>query len=169
MKLVTLSNGTRDGQLHVVSRDGTKVLSVSTTMGLQVAMENWDAIQPELTSLADRVEVEGAAFEPSNALSPFPRAVQWLDGSAFETHALLLQQVWGQPVKGLSGRPLMYQGMSDRFLSPTEVAIFPSVDDGIDFEGEFGVILGDVPMGTKTKDPIRITLRKGRRRPRWLR
>lgn len=152
MKLVTLSNGTRDGQLHVVSRDGAKVLPVSRPIGLQAAMENWDAIQPELSSLAGRVDAEGAAFDPSSALSPLPRAVQWLDGSAFETHALLLQQAWGMPVTGLPERPLMYQGLSDRFLAPREPAVFPSADDGIDFEGEFGVILGDVPMGTKAAE-----------------
>lgn len=152
MKLVTLSNGTRDGHLHVASRDGSKILPVSTTMSLQSVMENWDEILPELSSLAARVEAEGTALELANVLSPIPRAVQWLDGSAFETHALLLQQAWGMPATGLSERPLMYQGMSDRFLAPTETTVFPSVKDGIDFEGEFGVILGDVPMGTKAKD-----------------
>ena len=43
----------------------------------------------------------------------------------------------------------MYQGLSDRFLPPHGEAHFPSADDGIDFEGEYGVILGPVPMGTK--------------------
>jgi fumarylacetoacetate (FAA) hydrolase len=46
-----------------------------------------------------------------------------------------------------SDRPLMYQGMSHRFLSGTEDACFPSEGDGIDFEGEFGVVVDDVPMG----------------------
>ncbi len=109
---------------------------------------------PTLQRLSAEVEARGAAFDASQALAPLPRAVQWLDGSAFETHALLLQEAWGMPVTGLPKRPLMYQGLSDRFLAPTEVARFPSAKDGIDFEGEFGVILGDVPMGTAAGEAL---------------
>lgn len=45
-------------------------------------------------------------------------------------------------------RPLMYQGMSDRFYAGDEDIPFPSEADGIDFEGEFAVIVDAVPMGT---------------------
>ena len=154
MKLVTLADGSRDGRVHVVSRDGSRVLPVQGAHTMQDAMENWDGVQAELQTLAEQVEDSGDAFEQAQALAPFPRAVQWLDGSAFETHALLLQQAWGMPVTGLPERPLMYQGLSDRFLSPTEDVRFPSVEDGIDFEGEFGVVLGEVPMGTSAKDAL---------------
>ncbi len=154
MKLVTLADGTRSGRLHVANSDGTGVLPVSTAQTMQDALENWETVLPELATLSARVETEGAGLDASTMLAPLPRAVQWLDASAFETHALLLQEAWGMPVTGLNDRPLMYQGMSDRFLAPTETAVFPSEKDGIDFEGEFGVILGDVPMGTKAKDAL---------------
>ncbi|SMX30065.1 Ureidoglycolate lyase [Pelagimonas phthalicica] len=154
MRLVTLANETRDGHLHVVSQDGKRALPVDAVKTLQEAMERWDAILPDLQTLSRAVEDSGEPFAPNQALAPFPRAVQWLDGSAFETHALLIQQAWGMPVTGLPDRPLMYQGLSDRFLAPTQTAIFPSAEDGIDFEGEFGVILGDVPMGTSAKDAL---------------
>jgi fumarylacetoacetate (FAA) hydrolase len=45
-------------------------------------------------------------------------------------------------------RPLMYQGMSHEFLGPHDDVPLPSEADGIDFEGEFGVITDFVPMGT---------------------
>lgn len=154
MKLVTLADGTRDGRLHVVSRDGSRVLPVAGAKCLQDAMETWDGLRSELNSLAEQVEETGETFDTPAALAPFPRAVQWLDGSAFETHMQLMQQAWNLPVTGLPERPLMYQGMSDRFLAPTETAVFPSAQDGIDFEGEFGVILGDVPMGTSAEDAL---------------
>jgi len=154
MKLVTLANDTRNGRLHVVNRDGTRVLPVSSAETMQDALENWSFLQPELTGLAAKVDVEGQVFDIGTALAPFPRAVQWLDGSAFETHLKLVQQAWGMPVTGLPERPLMYQGLSDRFLAPTETAVFPAEQDGIDFEGEFGVILGDVPMGTKAEEAL---------------
>lgn len=164
MRLVTLSNGTRDGRLHLVDRTGTRVIAVEEAQTLQAAMEHWDAVLPGLRAAQDCLDADAKCaepFDPATALAPFPRACQWLDGSAFETHALLLQQAWGMPVTGLPARPLMYQGLSDRFLPPNGVAHFPAEDDGIDFEGEFAVVLGDVPMGTppdKAARHIRLVL-----------
>ena len=43
--------------------------------------------------------------------------------------------------------PVMYQGASDDLLGPHDDVPLPSEADGIDFEGEFGVITGAVPMG----------------------
>lgn len=42
----------------------------------------------------------------------------------------------------------MYQGLSDRFFGPGADIPLPAEEDGIDFEGEFGVIVDDVAMGT---------------------
>ncbi|WP_054108850.1 fumarylacetoacetate hydrolase family protein [Novosphingobium sp. AAP83] len=52
-------------------------------------------------------------------------------------------------------RPLMYQGMSDRFPGPWEDVTLPGDEYGIDFEGEFGVIVDHVPMGTCAADAAR--------------
>lgn len=157
MKFVTLANGARDGRLHLVSRDGRRVVPVDKVQTLQEAMDGWATHSSAFEDAYNRLNADtalGQDFDLSDALSPFPRAVQWLDGSAFDTHARLLQQAWGLPVNGLPERPLMYQGLSDRFLAPSEPAVFPSVEDGIDFEGEFGVVLGDVPMGTGAGDTL---------------
>jgi fumarylacetoacetate (FAA) hydrolase len=51
-------------------------------------------------------------------------------------------------------RPLMYQGLSDRFLSGTQDVPLPSEADGIDFEGEYGVITDAVPMGTSAQEAL---------------
>jgi fumarylacetoacetate (FAA) hydrolase len=91
---------------------------------------------------------------PLEVAAPVPRSWQWLDGSAFETHGELMQIAFGlAPIEG--GRPLMYQGMSDRFYGPTDDVPFPSTAHGIDFEGEFGVIVDRVPMGTSAEDALR--------------
>jgi fumarylacetoacetate (FAA) hydrolase len=45
--------------------------------------------------------------------------------------------------------------MSHQFLSGLEDVPFPNESDGIDFEGEFGVITGDVPMGTAVSQSLR--------------
>ena len=155
MKFVTLQNGTPDGRLHIAAPDGTRVEPASNVATMQEALESWDtnaAIWDDQYRALAADTRRGTAYQPQQGCSPLPRAWQWLDGSAFETHMLLMQKAWNLPETGLSPRPLMYQGMSHIFLPPTAAAVFPSVDDGIDFEGEYGVIVGAVPMGTKAGD-----------------
>lgn len=150
MKLVTLDNGTRDGRLYVVSRDGARVLPAEHAETMLDAMDVWDEHRAKWQAQYDALNVDeslGIRFDPGRALSPLPRAWQWLDGSAFASHSELIQKAWGLPQTGLPDRPLMYQGLSNEFLPPHGEAWFPSIDDGIDFEGEYGVILGPVPMG----------------------
>ena len=48
--------------------------------------------------------------------------------------------------------PLMYQGISDSFLTPTEDIPLLDPGHGLDFEGEVGVITDRVPMGIKEKE-----------------
>lgn len=148
MRLATLADGTRDGRLIVVSNDGLRHLvanDVAPTM--QAALEAWQQVEPALRALDARLAAgQGDAFEERRLLAPLPRAWQWLDGSAFPNHGELMQKAFGLPPIE-TDKPLMYQGMSHRFLSATEDVPFPSEADGIDFEGEFGVITDDVPMG----------------------
>ena len=145
MKLATRRNGTRDGALVVVSDDGARWLRADGT--LQDALDDWTARAPHLRTLASRLAAgEGQALDSATLHAPLPRAWQWLDGSAFPHHGALMQRAFGHdPIA--TDRPLMYQGMSHRFFGPLEDIPFPAEADGIDFEGEFGVITGDVPMG----------------------
>jgi len=149
MKLATRQNKTRDGELIVVCDDGTRAVAADARWpNLLAAIEQWDIAYPAL--LAQAAVLAAGGGEPVNAselLAPLPRSWQWLDGSAFATHGNLMQIAFGlDPVD--AERPLMYQGMSDRFLAPHETARFPDEAMGIDFEGEFGVIVDAVPMGT---------------------
>ncbi len=149
MKLATLADGTPDGRLHVVSRDLTRCQPAEAARSLQAALEDWAALEPALRAQSEAVNAgAGAPFDPAAALAPLPRAWQWLDGSAFESHGDLMDTVFGMAKKEKTGRPLMYQGLSDRFLAPTADVPLPSEADGIDFEGEFGIITDAVPMGT---------------------
>jgi fumarylacetoacetate (FAA) hydrolase len=118
---------------------------------MQDALDRWESVHDDLGRQYARLNagsVEGAlAFDPKLAMAPLPRAWQWLDGSAFASHGELMRQVFGVKTKEATSRPLMYQGLSDRFLGPCQDVRLPSETDGIDFEGEFGVVVGDVPMG----------------------
>jgi fumarylacetoacetate (FAA) hydrolase len=153
MRLATLSDGTPDGRLVVVSHDGERCLAPSVPNLLQ-AIASWSATENELRALAARLEAgQGDPLEPQRLRAPLPRTWQWLDGSAFETHGTLMQIAFHLPPIE-SERPLMYQGMSDRFLGPSDPVPLPSEADGIDFEGEFGVIVDEVPMGTPAEQAL---------------
>lgn len=145
MKLATLANGTPDGRLVVVSADGQRFAGAeSVAPTLQHALENWTTALPTLQSLA---ATEGEALAGQHLCAPLPRAWQWLDGSAFATHGKLMQIAFGlDPIPG--DRPLMYQGLSDKFYGPRDDVLMTDEALGIDFEGEFGVIVDAVPMGT---------------------
>jgi fumarylacetoacetate (FAA) hydrolase len=150
MKLATLPGGSRDGRLVVVSRNLRQAVDASGIAAtLQEALDDWTIAEPALEALFLRLQAnkeKGAfAFDPSAALAPLPRAWQWLDASAFESHGALMAKVFGidDPPRQ---KPLMYQGVSHRFYSPTEDVPFRSEADGIDFEGEFAVITDSVPM-----------------------
>lgn len=146
MRLATLRDGTPDGALVVVADDGRRCLHAGTS--LIAAMADWSAVAPRLHALAQRLAGgEGDAFDPALLAAPMPRSWQWLDGSAFNQHGALMQVAFNQPPIA-TDRPLMYQGLSDRFYGPADPVPFADPADGIDFEGEFGVIVDAVPMGT---------------------
>ena len=151
MKLASSRAG-RDGALLVVSRDlATAVAAADIAPTMQAALDDWDAVAPALTALYSRLNAGTAqgAFPLDQATldAPLPRAWQWLDGSAFSQHGALMAKAFGRPPIE-SDYPLMYQGMSHRFIGPHDPVAFAREEDGIDFEGEFAVITGDVQMGS---------------------
>jgi fumarylacetoacetate (FAA) hydrolase len=154
MRLATLENGRPDGALVVVSADGTRYLA-SAGLTLLAAMEEWQAAEPALQRLAAMLEAGGGGrLDPARLRAPLPRSWQWLDGSAFDTHGQLMQIAFGLPPVD-TDRPLMYQGLSDRFYGPTDPVPFADPAHGIDFEGEFGVIVDHVPMGTTAQEALK--------------
>jgi fumarylacetoacetate (FAA) hydrolase len=153
MKLATLRSDRRDGRLVVVSRDLTRAVDAAGIASTMLeALERWSEVAPRLRELAEELE-EGRApaafdFDPRQAAAPLPRAPQWCDGSAFLAHGELMQRAFDlPPIPDVERIPLMYQGSSDDMLGPNDD--IPVLDEswGIDFEGEFGVIVDDVPMG----------------------
>ncbi|MDB5997377.1 MAG: hypothetical protein JWP42_4513 [Pseudomonas sp.] len=153
MKLATLKNGSRDGRLLLVSRNLRQALDVGHIAAtLQAAIENWDQVEPRLQTLYRELNEGRAAgafaFDPTCVAAPLPRVYQWLDGSAFLSHGELMQKAFNlDPIEGVESIPLMYQGAGDDFLGSRDDIASPSERYGIDFEGEFAVLLDEVPMG----------------------
>ena len=153
MKLATYQDGSRDGQLVVVSRDlSTAHFATAIASRLQQVLDDWNFLSPQLEDLYTTLNVGKArhafAFDPKMCRAPLPRAYQWADGSAYINHVELVRRARNAEVPAsFYEDPLMYQGGSDDFLGPCEDAPFASVDWGIDFEAEVAVVTGDVPSG----------------------
>jgi fumarylacetoacetate (FAA) hydrolase len=147
MRLATLSNGSRDGKLVVVSPDGSGCAAAAAVATLQEALEHWDSVAPLLA------EISTFDMPLQGVIAPLPRAWQWLDGSVFKSHGALMDKMLGI-TKDPVDFPLMYQGVSDQFYGPTDDVVMPDEALGIDFEGEFGVITDAVPMGTSAADAL---------------
>lgn len=152
MKFASLRDGSRDGQLVIVSRDLSRCAAVpQIARTLQAALDDWDALKPELEKAAAQLEsgaLEAQAFDPAQALSPLPRAYQWADGSAYVNHVELVRKARGAEIpESFWTDPLMYQGGSDTFLAPREPIRMEDEAWGIDLEAEVAVITGDVAMG----------------------
>jgi fumarylacetoacetate (FAA) hydrolase len=154
MKLATRKDGTRDGQLLVVSRDNRRaVVAAQVAPTLQALMDHWARLEPAARELFERLEAGQAdgAFDldPTQLASPLPRAYAWIDGSAYINHIILVRKARGaEPPETLRTDPLVYQGGSDTFLAPTDDIPLADLDWGCDFESEIAVITDDVPQGT---------------------
>jgi len=153
MKLATYKDGSRDGQLVVVSRDlAVAHFATGIATRLQQVLDDWNFLSPQLedlyATLNDGKAQHGFAFDPRLCMAPLPRAYQWVDGSAFINHVELVRRARNAEVPpSFYEDPLMYQGGSDDLLGPCDDAVFASADWGIDFESELAVVTGDVPMG----------------------
>ena len=161
MKLATYKDGSRDGQLVVVSRDLTTAhYATGIANTLQQVLDDWNFHSPQLQDLFDALNragdgSTGAAqvrhafkFDPKHCMAPLPRAYQWADGSAYLNHVELVRKARDAEVPAsFYTDPLMYQGGSDDFLGPCDDIVCASESYGIDFEAEVAVITADVRMG----------------------
>ena len=145
MKLATLNDGTRDGRLIVVKRDNSAwALATPVAPTLQAALDQWDVLEPRLRALAADLEAgraQGHPVDTSALHSPLPRAYEWVDGSAYLNHVLLVRKARNaEPPPTWKTDPLVYQGGSGTFLAPTQDLVLTDVAWGLDFESEVAVI-----------------------------
>ena len=158
MKLATRKNGTRDGELLIVSRDNQRAVTAGDLAPtMQSLLDDWATKSPLLTELYAALNagsLEGAFDVDVNALhSPFPRAYGWIDGSAYINHIVLVRKARGaEPPATLKTDPLVYQGGSDTFLGPRDDIPLANTEWGCDFESEVAVVMDDTPQGVKAED-----------------
>ena len=167
MKLATYKDGSRDGQLVVVSRDLSHAQYASHIASrLQQVLDDWNYLSPQLQDVYDALNSGRARnafpFDPAQCMAPLPRAYQWADGSAYLNHVELVRKARGAEVpESFYTDPLMYQGGSDDFTGPCDPIVVVAVEHGVDFEAEVAVITSDIPMGCpadRALDGIRLVM-----------
>ena len=153
MKLGSLKAGGRDGTLVVVSRD-LQYFAPATDIAptLQAAIDDWARTAPRLNSLSEELNqgqcADAKRLDFTALASPFPRAYEFVDGSAYLPHVERVRRARGAEVpESFYEDPLMYQATSAGFLGPRDPIPVASEAFGIDFEAEVVVVTDDVPMG----------------------
>lgn len=158
MKLATRKNGTRDGELLIVSKDNSKAMVVGDIAPtMQSLLDDWADKSPALLERYESLNAgtAEAAFDVDvkTLHSPFPRAYAWIDGSAYINHIVLVRKARGaEPPATLKTDPLVYQGGSDTFLAPLDDIPLADTSWGCDFESEIAIVMDDTPQGVKAED-----------------
>ncbi len=153
MKLGSLKEGGRDGTLIVVSRNLQRAVRASSIAPtLQAALDDWENLAPRLNSLSEDLNAGRAegAFDAEMRLfaAPFPRAFEFVDGSAYLPHVERVRRARGAEMpENFYTDPLMYQATSAGFYGPCDPIRLVNEDWGIDLEAEVIVVTDDVPMG----------------------
>ena len=129
---------------------------------MQSALDDWTDAQPPLNALAVMLEsgdVASEPLDPRRLTAPLPRAYEWVDGSAYLSHIVLVRKARGaEPPPTLRTEPLVYQGGSGVLLGPTDPVVLVHPEWGLDFEGEICAVLGDTPLGLQAEEAERYVL-----------
>lgn len=157
MKLGTKNNGTRDGQLMVVSRDLKRCIEAGAGIPtMQAALDRWTEVETSLKEISNRLNQDPSFGHATNDVdwkAPLPRAYEWIDASSYIHHIVLVRKARNaEPPKTLRTDPLIYQGGSGVLLGHKEDVVLRDTAWGCDFESEVAVILGDTPQNTAKED-----------------
>lgn len=160
MKLASLRGPGRDGTLIVVRKDGQAFAPAGDRVPtMQAALDDWGNHESYLRDIALGLEQHEIPAEPldfAQLAPPLPRAYEWVDGSAYINHIVLVRKARGvEPPETLRTDPLVYQGGSSVLLGPREDIVLHDERWGLDFESEICAILGDVPIRTTKADASR--------------
>ena len=155
MKLATLNDGSRDGQLVVVSRDLMSAHYATGIAGhMQDLLEDWNFIAPQLQDLYDTLNHGKArhafAFDPRLCMAPLPRAYLMVVGSAY---AHPVASLAGSEAPSAFATPLQL-AFADSLLGACAPLACANAAQLPDFEASLTVITGDVPQGVNSAQAL---------------
>ncbi|HEX5785048.1 MAG TPA: fumarylacetoacetate hydrolase family protein [Burkholderiaceae bacterium] len=142
MKLATYRDGSRDGQLVVVSRDLTQAhYATHVAHTLQQVLDDWNFVSPQLEDLSRELNHGKARhvfpFDPAQCLAPLPRTSQCV-----RAHA-----VAPAPTRNRGGVADLLTLPGDALLGARADLPLADVADGLDFEAGWAVLCSDLPQG----------------------
>lgn len=155
MKLATLKDGSRDGQLVVVSRDlVTAHYATGIAHHLQSVLDDWGFFSPQLQDLYDELNAgrtrHAFALDTAQCMAPLPRAYQCVQAA----------QPGGEDLAPGSD-PALHQCTGDAFLGPRDDIAAASTALDIDFGAGLAVVTGDIARAAPTEqalDGVRLLL-----------
>lgn len=157
MKLASYKDGSKDGQLVVVSKDLSLAhYTTGIVHSLQEALEDWNFIGPQLQDLYDQLNFGKTkyhfAFQAGMCKAPLARAYQHLYSPNYvESQSITHGNTSGQTETSSTTQALpslkAYQLSGDAFLGPKETLLCRSQQLNIDLYPQISVLLGDVEMG----------------------
>ena len=157
MKLATIKDGSRDGQLAVVARDlKTAHMADAIAPTLRAALDDWAFVAPQLDALYDQLNAGQARrafdFDPARCMAPLPRAATLAVGAAWTSHLELDYLARGaEPPPWLLDEPRMVQG-DGGLLGPCDEIALAYEEWGIDFGAGLAAIVDDVAAGATPDD-----------------
>jgi len=156
MKLATYNDGSRDGQLVVVSRDLSLAhFATGIASRMQQLLDDWNFLSPQLEDLYATLNNGKArhafAHDARLCMAPLPRAFHWaLCGPLASDNALA----------GL----VVHTGAGDVFAGACDPALFVDLADGPDCRPGLAAIAADVPAGSapaQALEAVRLLLLAG--------
>lgn len=162
MKLATYRDGSRDGQLVMVSRDlGQACFATGIATRLQQVLDDWNFMAPQLESLSQALN-QGRArhafpFDPRQCLAPLPRPAAWIAGEGFPDHGAALRErglAWPERLSA----PLLRAGGGEALLGPHDT---PERLPGLEPEPQLAVLTGDLAaqaVPTQALEAVRLLL-----------
>ena len=159
MKLATYRDGSRDGQLVVVSRDlGSAHFATGIATRLLQVLDDWNFLAPQLQDLYATLNGGKArhafAFEPSRCLAPLPRAFRWAHATSGEAGG-----------GGLTG---FVHAAADDFLGATQPLGGMGAATPLDCRPGLALLTGELPPGSspaRACEAVRLVLLAGRWSP----
>jgi fumarylacetoacetate (FAA) hydrolase len=153
MKLATYKDGSRDGQLVVVSRDLTQAHYASHIANrLHQVLDDWNFLSPQLQDVFDALNAGRARhafpFDPAQCMAPLPRAFQCVSAAAYPSHVGLLRRAAGlaEPDDARAVGPALVQLAGDALLGGQDPLLCAAEALGLDFAAGLAVITGDIPQ-----------------------
>ena len=160
MKLASYKDGSRDGQLVVVSRDLSQALyATGVASRLRQVLDDWNFLAPQLQDLAHTLDHGKARhafpFDPAMCMAPLPRAARWVQAGAYPAARERQLVGLGQPVpETLRSLPELQDRPADLGLGARQDLAVRTLDAGVDHEIHWAVLTGDIAAGATPEQAL---------------